>query len=305
MAFDTTMNIDAFLESAWTDHADRPQEVADRVAGSFQLVRAPEHVPPFVRLLVHVYGEHLGLWQRGVTLLESLRQLPVVDDSANAVNAIARGIASLRYASGSPGDLGELSTEDQVCALATASSALAARDDVPRAISAFSEAIRVAQAGLPSASPGIRALAVGGNNLAATLEEKHDRTASETAAMIAAAEAGLTYWKLAGTWLEEERAEYRLARSLLQAGQPSAAIRSATRCLALCEQNDAPPFERFFAHAIVALAHRAAGDFASFEAHRRLARSQFERLPEVERQWCEGELGELGTEADDSIERAP
>ena len=119
------MNIDAFLESAWTDHADRPQEVADRAEGSLQLVRAPEHVPPFVRLLVHVYGEHLGLWQRGAELLESLRQLPVVGDSANAVDAIVGGIASLRYASGSPGALHDLSTEDQVCALATASSALA------------------------------------------------------------------------------------------------------------------------------------------------------------------------------------
>jgi hypothetical protein len=298
------MTIDAFLERAWSDHADHPREVADRIQGSLDLVRAPEHVSPFVRLLVHVYGEHLGLWQRGVELLDSLRRLPVVDDSTNAVNAIVRGIATLRYAGGSPGQMQELSAEDQVCALATASSALAAREDIPRAISAFSEAIRAAQSGLPSGSPGIRALAVGGNNLAATLEERRDRTALETAAMIAAAEAGLKYWKLAGTWLEEERAEYRLARSFLQAGQPSAAIQSATRCLAICEQNDAAPFEHFFAHAVVALAHRAAGDIPSFEAHRRMARGQFGRLPETERQWCESDLSDLGVEADASIARA-
>lgn len=285
--------IDTFLESAWSDHADRPQDVADRMAASFDVIQAPEHVPPFVRLLVHVYGEHLGEWQRGVDLLGSLRRLPAVDASTPAVDSIVRGVATLRYASGSPETLNALSPEDQVLALATASSALAAREDIPRAITAFAEAVHAAQAGLPPASPGNRALAVGGNNLAATLEEKHDRTASETEAMVAAAEAGLKYWKLAGTWLEEERAEYRLARSLLQAGQPSAAIRSAKRCLAVCEQNTAPPFEQFFAHAVVALAHRASGNEASFEAHHRMARSVFEQLPEAERKWCESDLAEL------------
>ena len=54
------MTIDAFLESAWSDHADNPRAGADRVAASLDVVQSPEHVPPFVRLLVHVYGEHRG-----------------------------------------------------------------------------------------------------------------------------------------------------------------------------------------------------------------------------------------------------
>jgi len=288
-----SMTIDAFLESAWSDHADNPREVADRVAASLDVVQSPEHVPPFVRLLVHVYGEHLGEWQRGVELLASLRQSAAVDSSTQALGSIVRGVATLRYASGSSEGLNALSPEDQVVALATASSALAAREEIPRAITAFAEAVRAAQAGLPSASLAHRALAVGGNNLATTLEEKRNRTPSETEAMVAAAEAGLKYWKRAGTWLEEERAEYRLARSLLQARRPSAALQSAKRCLAVCEHNTAPPFEEFFAHAVVALAHRAGGDEGSFEAHRRMARSVFEQLPEAERKSCEGDLAEL------------
>jgi tetratricopeptide (TPR) repeat protein len=291
------MTLDAFLESAWNDHADRPQEVADRVAASFHLVRVPEHFAPFARLLVHVYGEHLGQWQQGVELLESLRQLPSFDNGGIAASSIARGMATLRYAGGAAQDLTTLSVDDRVCALATASSALAARHEISRAIAAFTEAIESAQPSLPSGSPGIRALAVGGNNLAATLEEKSDRSASETAAMVAAAEAGLQYWKLAGTWLEEERADYRLARSLLEAGQPLAAIQSAKRCLEVCEQHDAPPFERFFAHAVVGLAHRAAGDVTSFETHRQRAKNYLDQLPEEERKWCEDELAELGRTA--------
>jgi hypothetical protein len=286
--------IDAFLETAWSDHAEHPQDVADRIAASFHVVQAAEDFPPFVGLLVHVYGEHLGLWQRGVELLESLRKSSAFDGGAVAADSITRGVAVLRYAGGVPGALATLSAEDRARALATASSALVGRQELARAIVAFTEAVQTAQSGLPAGSPANRALAIGGNNLASALEGKDDRNASETGAMIAAAEAGLTYWKLAGTWLEEERAEYRLARSLLQAGEPLAATASAKRCLAVCEAHDAPPFERFFAHAVVALAHRAAGDAAVFETHRRLATSQFEHLAEAERKWCESELEELG-----------
>jgi hypothetical protein len=287
------MTIDAFLESAWSDHADQPQEVADRVATSLHVVEAPADFPPFVDLLVHVYGEHLGLWQRGVELLESLRRLPAFDGSAVTAGSIVRGVAVLRYASGAPAALGDLSAEDQVRALATASSALVGREENARAIVAFTEAVRSAAAGLPAGSPANRALAIGGNNLAGALEGKRDRVAAETEAMVAAAETGLKYWKLAGTWLEEERAEYRLTRSLLEAGEPLAAIESAKRCLAVCEKHDAPPFEQFFAHAAVALAHRAAGDTVLFETHHGIATSQLEQIPEAERQWCKSELEEL------------
>ena len=45
---------------------------------------------------------------------------------------------------------------------------------------------------MPDGSPALRALAVGGNNLAATLEEKPDRDARETRGMVDAARAALT-----------------------------------------------------------------------------------------------------------------
>ncbi len=67
------MTLEAFLKTGWSDHGDRPQEVADRLAESLHLVRDPDSCAPFAGLLTHVYGEHLGLWGRGVELLEQLR----------------------------------------------------------------------------------------------------------------------------------------------------------------------------------------------------------------------------------------
>lgn len=286
------MTCDDFIKAAWDDHGDQPREVAHRLAAAVSLVSAPEHIPPFAQLVAHVFGEHLGEWRRGIEVLESLRGVPAFDGASTG--ALNRNIATLRYAGGEGAVLDPLPLEDRVSVLAAASSALAARNEFRRAIAAFTEALQRAGTDLPSGSPAIRALAVGGNNLAAALEEKQDRDAEETRGMVAAAQGGLRYWRLAGTWLEEERAEYRLTRSLLQAGQAADAVQSARSCIEVCERNNAPAFERFFGHAVLALAQRASGDAASFEASRRRALDLLEQVPAAQRPWCARERQELG-----------
>jgi tetratricopeptide (TPR) repeat protein len=288
------MTFAAFLETAWNDHGERPQEVADRLAASLSVVEAPENIAPFARLLTHVFGEHLGQWHRGIELLESLRGLPAFDGSAAVAGALARSVATLRFVGGESSVLAPLSTEARVEVLATAASALAGRKEFSRAIAAYGEALRLAHAGLPSKSPAIRALAVGGNNLAAALEEKAVRDDSETEGMIVAADGALRYWKEAGTWLEEERAEYRLARSLLQAGKATEAIQSARRCVEVCKLNNAAAVEKFHGYATLALAQRAAGDADLFEESRTHAMAIFGQLPDNEKLWCKSEVDELG-----------
>jgi hypothetical protein len=291
------MNFDAFIETAWSDHGDRPQEVADRLAASLHWVTAGEHIPPFARLVTHVYGEHLGLWTRGVELLESMQALPAYDHSPNAATALLRGTATLRYVSGDEHAIAALSSDDRIVVLATAAAALAGRGDRKGALAAYEQALAVAGSVSANASaPGaaaIRALAVGGNNLAATLEETKDRSAGETAGMLMAARAALTYWKQAGTWLEEERAEYRLARSYLQAGDSAAALHHAQRCADICRGHGAPAIERFFATVVLALAQRAAADIGAYDSTSQAALALFEAIEPSERAWCADALSEL------------
>ena len=290
------MSFDQFLESAWDDHVDHLEQVAERLLQSLQQVAAPENVAPFVHLLTHVFGEHLGQWQRGVELMQAMRALPACSGS-DAVAALDRGIATMRYANGDGSALVALAVDERVAALASAASALAGHNEFKRALVAYGEALQHASAGLPAGSPAVRALAVGGNNLAAALEEKPERDAVETQGMIAAAEGGLRYWKQAGTWLQEERAEYRLARCLLRAGQAAAALRSGQRCIEICTQNDAPAFEQFFGHAVLALAQRAVGDAQAFAVTRERAQAFFEQVPVAEQRWCESDLKEINAAA--------
>jgi hypothetical protein len=288
------MTFDAFLETAWNDHGDRPREVADRLASSLHVVETADQIPPFVRLLTHVYGEHLGQWNHGVALLESLRRVPAFDGSPAVAGALDRSIATLRYAGGQTSVLATLSAEDRISVLALAAAAFSGRNEMKRAIAAYAEALALAEAGLPPQSPALRALAVGGNNLAAALEEKTGRDDAETEGMIVAANGGLTYWKRAGTWLEEERAEYRLTRSLLQAGRPRDAIASAQRCIDVCARNAAPAIETFFGYVVLALAQRADGDAGAFAASRRQALALHEQVPAEEKRWCQSDLAEIG-----------
>ncbi len=288
------MDFDTFLDTSWTDHGDRPQEVADRLAASLAVIETSDHVRPFAHLVTHVFGEHLGQWDRGIALLEALRALPLHSGHLAVADALSRNIATLRYAGGDDTVLASLGHEDRIAVLAASASAFAGRSHFKQAISTYAHAIALAESGLGKDSPANRALAAGGNNLAAALEEKVDRDMPETAGMIAAANGGLKYWKVAGTWLEEERAEYRLTRSLLKAGRAAAAIESATRCIEVCAMNDAPVIERFYGYTVLAVAQRAARDMAAFEASRSAALALYEQLPASERTWCESEIAELG-----------
>jgi hypothetical protein len=78
--------------------------------------------------------------------------------------------------------------------------------------------------------------------------------------MMDAAQQARGAWARAGTWLNEERADYLLARCAAAVGDTAAALAHARSCLAICEANAADAFERFFAHEALGLALRAAGD---------------------------------------------
>lgn len=288
------MSFDEFMQTAWSDHADRADEVAARLAASVHVVATASQIPRYAGLVTHVYGEHLGQWSGGVALHEALRGSPAFDGSPDARGAIDRGIAALNYCAGDTSSLLPLAADDRVSVLAVVSSAKLGRHDHAGALAAYDEALRGAQGGLPAGSPAVRSLAIGGNNLAAALEEKQDRDDAQTAGMLRAAAAGLKYWTLAGGWLEQERAYYRLTRCLLQAVQPAAAVASARRCLDVCTANKASDFENFFANAVLALALRAAGDATGYASSRAQALACYAKVPPDEQKWCAVELRELG-----------
>lgn len=280
------MSFDSFIEQAWHDHADHVEAVAERLASGPHRITTPDQVAPLVRLVVHVFGEHLGRWQDGQRLLDVLREHTRGD--AAAESALRVGSAALTLAQG--GSAPALDAEERIASLASAAAVALGRDETARASSLLMHALDLAAAApvLPR-----RALAVATNNIASALGEQAERTPEQQRTMLAAAHASRVEWERAGTWLETERAEYVLAKSYLKAGDAAAAQRHAAQCLAICERSDAPPFERFFAHEALACAARAAGDGAAFAREAQAARLQFDAIDSADQPACRAELDAL------------
>jgi hypothetical protein len=295
--------LEALIASAWDDHADAPEAVAERLRGALKRLARPEDVAPLAALLAHVFGEHLGRYGEGLALLERLAYHPAARDQAVAQSQLARQMLALRFARGDTAVAPSLGLDDAVSVRAMAASMLCGRRQFAESLALLDEAVAMAEGSaaqpdglhehsplLREASPALRALAVAGNNLAAALEELAVRDDTLTRGMLRAAEAGLRYWLRAGTWLEAERAEYRLARSCLAAGDATGAVAAAERCLARCIEAQAPDFERVFACAVLASSRRAAGDLAGFESVRAEALRLDAGLPAEDRRWTAADL---------------
>jgi tetratricopeptide (TPR) repeat protein len=278
--------IEKLIEQGWADHDKDSAGVLARLAEAIPEVKAAD-IPAFAGLLVHVSGEHLGRWDDGLALLGRL-EAPAGTPEAQV---LLRSRATLLLAKGDrrageelierahSGALPMASTRIRV--LAVAAAALAGQRQIDEGIRLFQEALALATYGPGKEDPAARALAVTGNNLAASLEEKKDRDARGDALLELASRTARRFWEIAGTWLEVERAEYRLAMSFIALGRSREALAHATECLALCEKNGADAGERFFAHEALARAHRA---------------RMKELLGEVDpslRSWCEETLQKL------------
>jgi hypothetical protein len=288
-----TMDLDELVADGWRRHADEPQAVHDQLAGAIDRVVEGKQVPAVSRLLTHLHAEHLDDRAAGIAVLEVLR-MRFESGPPQGYRVATTGLATLRFLDIADEALTSLTGEERASALSTAASALAGHQRFSEAVAAYLRALDEAASGLPERSPAFRVLAVGGNNMATALERKAGRDEGERAAMVRIADAALTYWRVAGGWMEEERAHYRCARSRLAAGLAHEAVECAQACLRVCELNDAPAFERFFAFAVGAVAWRADGHATEAARWRAAALEQYRKLASEERSSCQDELDELG-----------
>lgn len=285
------MDFNDWLDKAWNDHGDDAVGVAARLAADGPaLARSSEDMGALGRLAHHVYGEHLARYGDGRAILAQLAAHPL---GAGAAANLRLFDASLALCAGAADVRGTLDAPARIRVTALAAGNLAAHDPA-RAALLLSEAVADAEAAtLDDKDPACRALAVTGNSVASALEAKSGRTEDERALMILAAVTARRYWARAGTWLETERAEYRLARTWLEAGDPAQARRHAQACLEIVREHDAPALEAFFGWEALGLVERAAGNTAGHTDALAQARDAFARLREEDRGWCKASLDAL------------
>jgi len=280
------VDFDTFIDTAWADHAADPRAVALRLSDAAVLTTDEAQLVRLVNLGHHVHGEHLGDWQAGIAFMQQLRSLSAFAAEGESGRTLCRCIASLTTCDSAAEDVPGLAPSDRIRVAAMASGNLVERD-TPRAIRLFQQALAHAEnSGLGATDPMNRALAVAGNQLACTLEEKPSRSALERELMLLAAQVARRCWALAGTWLEVERAEYRLAMSWLQAGEVDRARAHAQACLDIVSANHGPALECFYAWEALGRVERAAANDADHAQALAQARRAFAELDDADKAWC-------------------
>jgi len=174
-----------------------------------------------------------------------------------------------------------------------AASALSEQKNPEKAQALFRQALDTAQVGISKDDPSNRALAVAGNNLACSLEEKAERTPKDTELMILAAQTGRKYWEIAGTWKQVTWGEYRLAMTYLKAGDLVQSLEHAQTCLELALEHEAPALEMFFGYEVLALVESAMENSIGFAKALEQVKAYFEKLSAEDKAWCEPSLQKL------------
>jgi len=298
------MDLGQFVSEGWQKHAEDEQGVFDSLPEGVALVTEAKHAPMLAGLVVHVAGEHLGRWSDGLELVGRLEEHESVESGSPAWKSLQRSKAVLHHCAGdgdardaciaAGSDPDHPESSGRVRVMAIASSALLGQKRIDDAMAAFGEATDLAAYGPVKGDPAAIGLAVAGNNIACALEDSKERSDAASALMLKAAQAGRTYWEIAGTWTNVERAEYRLAMTNLQLGDADAALRHAQSCLSVCNVNDADPGELFFAREALTKAWHAKGSATAAKENRDAAAAQVAAVKdEGFRSYCEGELAKL------------
>jgi hypothetical protein len=287
------MEFKEWLDKAWEDHATDAGSVASRIVSDGATVaKSSNDIEALARLAHHVYGEHLARFDEGRACLSQLRSH---EHGAAASPLLSIFDASFALSANDADEPASFDEPTRIRITALAAGNLVAHSPA-RARALLSEAVASAdKATLDDRDAACRALAIAGNQIACTIEQKPARTEDERALMIFAAQTARRYWARAGGWLEIERAEYRLAEAWRHAGDFVEARRHAQQCLEIVNEHGAPALEAFFGWEALALAERDAGHAAGHARARANAREAFERLEDDDRKWCEPSLMALGS----------
>jgi len=226
------------------------------------------------------------------------------DPESDPGKSVIRNMAILHYCKGDMADFEDClergqaggaypRESDAARTYAIIASTLSGQGRIDDARTAFDKSLEFASYGPDHGDPAALALAITGNNLACSLEDKQGRSSGETNLMKLAAQTARKYWELAGDWKNVERAEYRLAMTMIAAGDAEAAIEHARTCLAVCEDNDADACERFFAQEALALSCHSGGQADLAAAARALCAELLEQQDEGMKSYCASTLEKI------------
>ena len=285
------MSFEVFLETAWSEHGHDPKLAAAKLSAAFDQLQTAQQAVALLQFAEHVLVGHLGQFAEANAFYKKFRTLEY-PDILIVHQAVTCAETVLRLTQEDSAPVEVLSKSDQVRVYSISASLLAERKNIERAKSHFEKAASLAEM-LPNSDPSVRVLAVQANNTAAKLEEWPSRGVVDVDFMIQTATVARKFWERAGTWQQISRAEYRLAKCWLAAGNPGLAMIHARRGMTLVERNGSSPMELFYLQEVFAKAHLLDEDFDSARRAVKLMKTHLEEIPAAQKPLCDPLFQEL------------
>lgn len=281
------MTFSKYLDESWNLHAADSRKVAESFSSGLNLVTTAEEMSDMIHLISHVFGEHLGEWQRGIDLLESLKTYPLNLNSEKNLAQIQKSIRIYKLADHQFPEILQLPKADQAAIHAGAAKGYAGLHNAETSKLFLLHALELMDSTNDPKSSAHRDLAIAGNQIAVAFEEKSALSQIEKDYMIFAAQIARKHWEIAGTWMNVERAEYRFAKVFIKTNQSQQALNHALACIEICQKNSAPDLEFFFGYEVVAESQQIAKNLSGFSQAIEKMREHFDKLSEADKQWTE------------------
>lgn len=283
------MSFKNFIDDAWTKHEKQTTEVVSSYTQGIELLQSEEDVLGLARLVSHIATDHNFNFDIAAVTLEKLQQHSLSQGSKTQAT-LQRLIATMKFISGQPVDVSQLSVSDRTMIFISASASFLYQKNFEKSESLLNNAIAASHSLKDSKDPAYRTLAMSTNNMAAAISERTILNAHEKRLMIDLAQYARNFWEKAGTWLQVERAEYYLSKYYRKINDFQNAELHALLCLDICEKEKAEPLEHFFAHEALALTFRDKGSDVQYHRHLEQMKNHFNQCPESDQSWMRESL---------------
>lgn len=286
------MKFSDYLNQAWKEHGDQPQKVADNYNTGISLMTEETEIASMAQLVLHVSMEHLSSPKQAKTAIRSLKDLTVYDENGKSGQSLKRSDAIIDCLESGNEDFSEFSEADQVRIHCLVASLTLGMGQSEKSQSHLEKSLAIYETE-NDLGEAIKSLAITGNNMACTLEEMNERDATEDSLMELAALTGRQFWEKCGSWVEVERAEYRLAKTYIQLKNSIKAFEHAQNCVAICKENKADDLEMAFAYECLAsIEEHKDNEFGKKQAVEMLQK-HFSQVSSEDQEWSRPMLGKF------------
>ncbi|MBI4862782.1 MAG: sigma-54-dependent Fis family transcriptional regulator [Candidatus Riflebacteria bacterium] len=264
-------DVERTVQLCWEQHERDPAAAFDLARHAIHQVTRGSEVSLLGQFLFHAGCEHLGEWERTLAALRELQALGCLSGRGRENKELWRFVAAACLAAGLTQQASKAEREamaagepdpvaDQMMIHAAASLALVRQGRLEEALPLLERALSIDRGGWTAGHPAVRLLAESTGAVADALFKKLERDPTVRQALIKTATASSRYHRVCRDWIGTRRAEYRLAAIHCRLGDGKSALSHALESFLMCNENNLPPEEFFFAHEAIARAHLAAGN---------------------------------------------